>query len=37
VWRGKIPWLYLPLAVREGQGVVCSDPTCGGYLNRNTP
>ncbi|MDT7885497.1 MAG: hypothetical protein RQ891_11670 [Thermoflexus sp.] len=30
-------WLYLPLAVREGQGVVCSDPTCGGYLNRNTP
>jgi hypothetical protein len=37
VWRGNIPWLYLPLAVREGQGVVCSDPTCGGYLNRNTP
>jgi hypothetical protein len=37
VWRGNIPWLYLPLAVREGQGVVCSDPTCGGYLNQNTP
>jgi hypothetical protein len=37
VWRGGLPWLYLPLAVREGQGVVCSDPTCGGYVNWNAP
>ncbi len=38
VWRTGVflrddgqPWLQCPLGVREGQGAVCSDPTCGGY------
>ncbi len=36
-WRSRVvmrqgtPWLWCPLAVREGQGAVCADPTCGGY------
>ncbi len=37
VLRNGLPYLWIPLAVREGQGAVCADPTCGGYTGPSGP
>jgi len=37
VIRNGLPYLWIPLAVREGQGAVCADPTCGGYTGPSGP
>ncbi|WP_322797692.1 hypothetical protein, partial [Thermoflexus sp.] len=30
IMRNGQPWLWIPIAVREGQGVVCANPGCAG-------